>query len=431
MQNLENDMDDLFRRASEKYPLNTGQSNWESIEEKLSAAEVGADSQKPERKNNFEKSGLLLLLLFISLIAGLLILNRVHINYQAVTNAKKTNRNENPNNKTVATEKIPLSQLAEKAQVNQVESTNERPEILPVNTQLKGNKSQIINLAAKNNSRIFSNKSFSRSPGASDQKDKYMKDQTAIANETEKNLRQSKAENKTFLPENSDKNPVTENKGTPNKNLSSSIKKTKSSGTEITRENGFYLGMIAGPDFSNVKSSAFSNPGVGVGIVAGYDISKVVFIETGVVGNSKYYYSEGEMFNKESASMPDEMIVNNLESRSEIIEIPIKIGYRFCQTKNTELFAAGGIAAYIMTKEENHYNVTMNGTPEKMEGIYTKNNSKFPAILSISAGLEEKISGILKIRIEPYLKLPLQGIGVGELPVTSAGIQIGLVRDFN
>ena len=69
----------------------------------------------------------------------------------------------------------------------------------------------------------------------------------------------------------------------------------------------------------------------------------------------------------------------------------------------------------------------MNGAYEKMEGIYKKNNVKIPAVFSISAGLEHRLSGLLQIRIEPYLKLPLQGVGVGKLPVTSAGIQIGLI----
>ncbi|MEO6838304.1 MAG: hypothetical protein ABI185_07935, partial [Ginsengibacter sp.] len=120
-----------------------------------------------------------------------------------------------------------------------------------------------------------------------------------------------------------------------------------------------------------------------------------------------------------------------LQSRSKILEIPLNIGYQFYAKKNTNLFVATGIAAYIMTKEKNNYNITENGNPGKMIGVYKKSNLKMPAVFNISAGLEERLSGLINLRIEPYLKLPLQGIGVGKLPVTSAGIQIGLTRRFN
>ena len=128
--------------------------------------------------------------------------------------------------------------------------------------------------------------------------------------------------------------------------------------------------------------------------------------------------------------MPDGMIVNNLESRSRILEIPLKIGYLLYRKRNTNIFVAAGIAAYIMTKEKNNYNITENGNPGKMVGLYEKSNFKMPAAFSVSAGWEHHLSGLLKIRIEPYLKLPMQGIGVGKLPVTSAGIQIGITRQF-
>lgn len=35
MQHIENDMDDLFRKVAESYPLNEGQSQWNEIEEKM------------------------------------------------------------------------------------------------------------------------------------------------------------------------------------------------------------------------------------------------------------------------------------------------------------------------------------------------------------------------------------------------------------
>ncbi len=128
--------------------------------------------------------------------------------------------------------------------------------------------------------------------------------------------------------------------------------------------------------------------------------------------------------------MPSGMVINDLQSRTKILEIPLKAGFYFYNSKKIKYFIAAGASAYIMMNERNSYNVTMNGAVEKMEGVYQKTNTKIPAVLNISAGVQQHISGSLNIIIEPYLKLPLQGIGVGKLPVTSAGIQIGISKSL-
>ena len=81
-----------------------------------------------------------------------------------------------------------------------------------------------------------------------------------------------------------------------------------------------------------------------------------------------------------------------------------------------------------MTKEKNLYNTSVNGNPEKFNGVYYKNNYRFPADATMSAGYEHSVSGYLDFKIEPFLKIPLQGVGVGSLPVTSTGLQVGITR---
>ncbi len=72
--------------------------------------------------------------------------------------------------------------------------------------------------------------------------------------------------------------------------------------------------------------------------------------------------------------MPAGMVIDNLESQSSVSEIPIKVRYDFINYRNAFFFASAGISSYIMTKEKNMYNVTMNGSQEKMTGVYNKND---------------------------------------------------------
>ena len=46
------------------------------------------------------------------------------------------------------------------------------------------------------------------------------------------------------------------------------------------------------------------------------------------------------------------------------------------------------------------------------------------------AGYETKLSNWCGITIEPYYQIPACKLGVGKLPVTSFGINIGIVKDL-
>ena len=70
----------------------------------------------------------------------------------------------------------------------------------------------------------------------------------------------------------------------------------------------------------------------------------------------------------------------------------------------------------------------MNGTENKMFGSYSENKKYFAATVDVSFGYERKLGGS-HIKLQPYLQLPVRGIGVGDLPIKSAGMRVGLTRN--
>ena len=177
-----------------------------------------------------------------------------------------------------------------------------------------------------------------------------------------------------------------------------------------------------------MESGSFNKAGFAAGLIIGFRVSPNLSVETGIIWNKKNYVSDGRNFNmaKVSSAMPAGMVIDNLESHSSVSEIPIKVRYDFINKRNSFFFASGGVSSYMMTKEKNMYNVTMNGSQEKMTGVYNKNDYELPAVANISIGYEHSLFKQLEIRIEPFLKIPLRGIGVGSLPVTSAGLQVAI-----
>jgi hypothetical protein len=54
----------------------------------------------------------------------------------------------------------------------------------------------------------------------------------------------------------------------------------------------------------------------------------------------------------------------------------------------------------------------------------------FLATIQLSGGYERAINAKTTIRIEPYVNIPLQGVGTGSLPISSAGFYLGISHSF-
>jgi hypothetical protein len=50
--------------------------------------------------------------------------------------------------------------------------------------------------------------------------------------------------------------------------------------------------------------------------------------------------------------------------------------------------------------------------------------------MQLSVGYNHNITSKIKLRIEPYIKLPIRKIGIGKMPITSTGVYFGIVRDL-
>ena len=101
--------------------------------------------------------------------------------------------------------------------------------------------------------------------------------------------------------------------------------------------------------------------------------------------------------------------------------------YNFSKKKNS-FYGKAGISTYLMTKENNNYNAVVSGQQQNINSTYTNTHCYTAATVNIGAGYQFGITKKLKIGIEPYLQIPLKGIGIGYMPVTSTGIQLVLTH---
>lgn len=196
-------------------------------------------------------------------------------------------------------------------------------------------------------------------------------------------------------------------------------------------EHYVYAGMLASPDISFIHGQKTSPVGVNAGIIAGYAFNKHLSIETGVLFTKKNYYTKGEYFDKNRiawfSQRPDVKVID-VQGNCKMIEVPINIRYTFMNKGRNRLYALTGLSTYFMGKEYYDYNLDAWGSQYPKEVSYNNHINNWFSILNVGAGYERQLGNKTSLRVEPFIKLPVSGVGSGNINLTSTGVYIGVTR---
>lgn len=192
----------------------------------------------------------------------------------------------------------------------------------------------------------------------------------------------------------------------------------------------FYLSALVAPDVSTIKFQKVDALGYGGGLKLGYNINEKWSVETGVLWQHKEYYTDAEHFKTDKIYIPQNVKMINASGYCEMLEIPLDVRYDYKKSSRNNWYALAGLSTYLMMKEDYDYLMERNGQQYNYAKYYNKPSQYIFSIVNLGAGLEHKVGRAGSIRLEPYVKLPLKGMGVGSLPFTSSGVNIGFTHPF-
>ncbi len=209
-----------------------------------------------------------------------------------------------------------------------------------------------------------------------------------------------------------------------------SVVKKKAS---AAKKNSFlYVGAIGAPDYSTIHLQTSKGVGTTFGLLVGYALNQRWAIETGAYIETKKYYTKGEYFNTKALNLSGNESINNLDGTCTMWEIPINVRYNFNTEGNFRWFATAGISTYLMTNEKytalyqsSNYGRTVTW-PEQVQ--WKGGDNYLFSIFNFSGGFEQRIGKVGNLRIEPYWRIPLSGLGHGNLSILSTGLNIGFTR---
>jgi hypothetical protein len=404
MPNLDDHMDELFQKAAENYPLNTRPGNFDDLV-RFVAGEIASTPAAVVVKGKRKTALLLLVLVLIA---------------TSVSTYFITNNNGKPLSHSVPTIK----------QNNNVEQLNN--EVTSVNSSTSVSESVLAENILPENKRLsftkgrFTGKTSQAGASAdvihsaiihADGTGKT----TNKANRTSTNQQQI---NETATAETTAIITIEEKKKATGEEKKATVKPSDQNKIRPS----FYYGIAAGTELNQVKNQGMTKAGFNFGIVFGLQITKKMTVETGVLLSQKKYYTTGEHFNPKNGSMPSNMTIRSLNGTSTLIEIPISIKYNLSKKENS-FYGKAGISSYLMTKETNAYQAIVSGQQQEINSTYNNSKTYTAAGVLISAGYQHSLGKKSTIRVEPYIQIPLKGIGIGAVRVTTTGIQLVLTRN--
>jgi hypothetical protein len=178
------------------------------------------------------------------------------------------------------------------------------------------------------------------------------------------------------------------------------------------------------PDLTTVGLKNFSKPGAAVSLMVEYSIFRKLYFQTGVVRSVKDYTANASEYQL-SKYVTDINTPYGVDGTCTMIEIPVGFRYDMVQNERSRIFAGAGFASYYVQKEKYDYKYAdyVHGQAPGWKG---KTGWFWLSHSTVSVGYEHRISNKLSLLAEPYIRIPLKGVGYGKVNLVTTGMWLSL-----
>ena len=412
------DLDNLSKKAAEDYPLKTDNSNWDDVAARLNKSSESLSSKSIK---------ILKYTMIILLAGGSLILYK----HQTASDFEQNERKKN-NKKVIAgsTQKKSPSSSADiiKPAINS-QLTN------PVQFDIeKSNSSRSVYVFNSTPVNAFGSVS-----SVKERQSLYLNNETLLNSEksllklpsshTQENQGLNYSHNETDELGNSDNNMLAEVPKDENKSI-----ETGDQRIILTQNHNYkiYGTLFGGPEFSTVKFQRLDKPGYKIGVSLGYRINKNLSVEIGLQREHLNFYSSGDYLDTSMLRIKPNTNIEDVTVSSKLTSVPVSLRYNFPSKSKGRFYTSAGINALIITHSEKYnYSVSKDGVPANMHRSYSAlTGPKYFSGVNLTAGYEKDLSKCWSLKVESYYQTPINNLGVGKLPVTSFGVNVGISKNL-
>jgi hypothetical protein len=183
------------------------------------------------------------------------------------------------------------------------------------------------------------------------------------------------------------------------------------------------------PDLSVVRISdmmSLMQPGPSASLLVERGIGEKWTVQTGIIRSLKKY-----SVNMGDYKWPDTWKQNQMpvsvDGACQVFEIPLNIRYDLAHRPKTRWFIGAGASSYRMNNEKYVYNYKYDNDPTiKWRKKEASTGWYFLSHANASVGYERRLAERLSLVAEPYLRVPLRGVGFGKVNLFTGGVWFSL-----
>ena len=190
------------------------------------------------------------------------------------------------------------------------------------------------------------------------------------------------------------------------------------------------IATLTPADFTTVGMDNYTAPGLKYGFQIAYRISERFTISTGAFIADKVYDADGEEYAPGQGFWTYGAVPETVNGECTVADIPINVRYELVRGDRHNIYVTSGLSSYIMLSEYYHYNYSYSN-PNLVQSWSGKNqNRHFLAVTNLSVGYDKRLNSRFSLLVEPYIKVPVQDIGFGNVRLFSSGMMFSLKYNF-
>jgi hypothetical protein len=186
------------------------------------------------------------------------------------------------------------------------------------------------------------------------------------------------------------------------------------------------FGILTGIDNSRIHQTGNNKPGYDIGFQVSYNFSRRWSVNTSFIFTKKNYSAEAKDFYPPKHYWTTYVQLTSLEGDCDMWDIPLNVRYNIIVKPGIKWFVNAGTSSYIMRNQAYTYYFIVNNYPAQKDWKTGSQQNEWFKIINFSAGFEKALNKSWSLQTEPFVKLPVRGLGFGKMDISSYGIMLGV-----
>ena len=192
-----------------------------------------------------------------------------------------------------------------------------------------------------------------------------------------------------------------------------------------------YVGLVAAPDVSTVKFDGAGKPSLNLGLTLDVRLGNRLRLSTGLLRSNKQYVARREDYDwGDYAGRVYSRNFSDVNGACTVLDVPLNLRYDLLVRPGYRLVSTVGLSSFFLQRESYNYDWTDASGAHTWSNSATNQNRHLLSILNLAAGAEWGLGTRWSLLAEPYVKVPLAGVGLGKVKLLSAGVYLGVKYGF-